>query len=253
MSESDCRMIQTKKGQLTIFVIMGLIVLILLGVSFYLMFTTSTQQESPERDFDVSYNPQLGSLIAEIETCSAALVEEYVKDVSKQGGFENTEGVLTGIMPAHRNTGVELFEGSGSKIPMWFRLDDDMNCEDCDFEYNIPMLEGDHPGTIQYNAQRYVLDNLEDCTDGLRSFEYRFDIEYGDVADVEVIFTNQDTVVRTVWPVTVMNPEDGQTSTLTNYETSLDLPAKKVYDTALDVLHQVILRDNAVDRYIHGY
>ena len=231
-----------KKGQITSFIILGLLVLIMVGLGIYFLSTASVPSDTDPETFD----SDASVLINDVEQCAQTLTVEYLQDISLSGGYDVNEDVQYTYPEAHNNIGVEIFD---EKVPYWYHLDAEPECsgDECEFEYNVPLLEGG-PGSIQGQTEAFLENNITDCVD---FSEYRdsFDVEQDGVDTVEVAFNEEDTAVTVHWPMTLEKPETDQTFSADEFSTSIDVPYRQLYRTAEDVVFEVIMVERGLENY----
>lgn len=235
-----------KKGQITIFVILGFVVLLLVGLSLFFLFDADESPGVPGGDgFRSDRVVGLGSLTAEIESCISSLTIESLQTLSLQGGHLDVEDYRYDLQPAYRNNAISVFGQGEEIVPIWLTLQDDFSCDDCNFEYNRNTLE-----TIQWDVEDFVRDNLEECMDGFVEFRNRFDVDYEDIEDVEIIFTEDDVVINTIWEMQVLNEETNRVNDISRFQTSVDIPFRHIYETAEDIFISFVTSENIFKHYM---
>lgn len=229
-----------KRGQVTLFVILGLIVLILVSVVIF-MSQKKVDQPPIERIFQAQYNEKMQPLANDISFCINTLGQKAFEEIGAKGGYINPGQLKYGLKPEYMNDGVELFPGSGVVLPYWYSIDGAPRCENCVANFDVPPLVGSSPKSVQSQVQTYVEENIVSCMNDFEDYKNEMDIKYG-VPKATVIFRDESTFIGLNWSVDAIFP-DGNNASMSTYSSVIDLEFKKVYDLALDVLGQMELYD----------
>ena len=231
----------TKKGQVTLFILIGVIILI--GVTV-VTFTAQDQQEQAteqvveEQERRSTSSEETQEIESRIQSCMRDITVEGLEKLSRQGGYLNPEeaGVIHDARNAYDNTGVDFF-GDGSQIvPYWLASDDDPTCTSCEYDFYFPSLLD-----IQLQTQQYVEQNIEGCVD-FEQFE-EFDIESSSNPITQMRFTPEATEIQVNWDITVENT-DGDTFRLNTFSTQSQLDFYNLYSKARALLNTIRHRED---------
>lgn len=236
-----------KRGQITLFVIIGLILLIVVGLALYFM-SKAEVEEIPigEEQFKVSYDLNLEPVHSDISYCAKELAKEALKKMGVQGGYLDTSNIRHNSPSVYQNTGLELFEDSGLIIPYWYHIASVPTCTDCNQAINIPPLNGRNENSLQAQTQKYIDDNLLDCVDSFSAYSQDFEIKYG-LPKSSVFFREDDTFIGVDWPLNVTFNDGSKSSRLQYFSSELDLDMKSIYFLAFSTLYQLEMQnDNRV-------
>lgn len=225
-----------KRGQVTLFVILGLIILLLVALGAYFVYQSDVQTVP-----NLVEQENLGVIQTDIEFCLRELSKEKLIQISLTGGL--TEEPLTDLPFAYLNTGVRLLNYD---IPYWLRLDSPPDCETCNFRYNVPSLEG--PNSIAQKVSLYVEENLIDCLNNFNAFP-QFNVEYEDFR-VTTLFNQANTQVELDMPIVVESFDTGETLRANRFRITHDLEYRNLYEVATDILFSTIASNNALENYI---
>ncbi len=227
-----------KKGQITLFVILGLIILILVSI---VIFMSGERADQPplEKVFQAQYSERLQPLANDISFCIGVLGQEAFEKLGAQSGYIYPFSTKLNLQPEHINDGLELFEGSGVILPYWYSIESSPRCSNCSMKFNVPPLTGDSPRSIASQVEKYVEDNILTCVNDFNDYEFDMDISSG-VPEATVIFREESTFIGLDWPIDVVFG-DGANASMNVYNDVLDLEFSRMYDLALDVLNQMEL------------
>lgn len=238
-----------KRGQVTLFVIIGFVVLIVAGLLIYLV-SNSVVEEVPTEDIlDQNLDARIAPLVNDISFCIESLAKEKLVELGSTGGFviENPEIYRTDLIPEYANNALELFPESDVIYPFWYEMTSGPDCVSCDFAIHRPFLKGDAQNTIESIVEDYVDENILDCMDNFDTYKDIFDVEY-EVPESAISFNADDTTIFLDWPMTVdVLSEDSVTIDLDAFVGKLDLRMSGIYDLATNILYEVIIGKQALD------
>ncbi|MBU0615177.1 MAG: hypothetical protein KJ601_03730 [Nanoarchaeota archaeon] len=204
-----------KKGQITLFIIIGIVILIILGFFLYIrssttqedMVTKLTQVQEVSRDFDLVYDY--------IDNCLNEIATEGLQLIGERGGYINPGeyGVSAGT-DATESSGIRL--AKNWLIPYWFYMRSENTCEGtCAFtvvpEVNLFLTEAQGSPSIEGQLKEYLEDNLDTCLgEFLPLKEQGFDVkELGSLRATALIAEN-DVIFSIEYPLKVTLGEKSQ-------------------------------------------
>lgn len=198
-----------KKGQITIFIIIGL--LIILSVGLVLYFTSQQTLAPVKRAVAV---PQGGEDVYDyVVNCINTLGKEALITMGTQGGFVSMPPIIERNPNAHI-----LADPLGvRKVPLWYYEGED----------RVPTL-----GYMQKDVQTYIQDNLRSCTD-FTSFTDRTIVPAAELIPI-VTFTDSDVVIEVKWNIDIESPE--KLVQLTEFVSVFPVRYKQLYDLATTLM-----------------
>ena len=222
----------SKKGQITIFAVMGLILIIIVGLFIY---ATQSANPGPEPDDELTFTYEQSLVKNNVESCISRVTEEGVRKLGANGGYINPGDFGFVALKDFPTSGSALMFSPNSDyiIPYWDYMKSSNSCEDCYFDSGKPPLnKKDGQSSIESQLSDYVVANLDNCLD-LDQFE-QFKVEtYGPIfADVVL---GSDIVVQVTYPMQIQL-FDGSAKDIDFFETSLDLDVGRLFGVAEDVL-----------------
>ena len=211
-----------KKSQVTIFIIMGLILLISTILFLFLKGNIIREEIAPGVSMIVEELPTEFSPVKPfVEECLIRTTKEGLEILGRRGGYIYTNKLNPGL------DSVYFAPFSDPIIPYWFYLDSDMSCH-AGCKFNSKRLT---KNAIAKQLTQYVEENLMSC---LRDFkgieELGFEVE-ASTPKVEVIIARDDVVAKLEYPMTVSRNE--QRFELQNFYANLNLDFDKIYEMAL--------------------
>ncbi|MBR9690160.1 hypothetical protein GOV08_00560 [Candidatus Woesearchaeota archaeon] len=199
---------KSKKAQITVFIIVGIILLFSSALIIYVK--NKVTQTTPPPKIIQSVPEDLEGLNKYIEGCVYETAKEAVMLLGSSGGYIYPErfGVFASEIAPTEATGLEVFPGSGYIVPYWHYLSTSNNCNqaNCKYAHNIPPLRNDQlvldPKSIESQISAYVNNNLKLCTQEFNVFTQRgyTILEEGPI-EARTTITLQDVVVDVKWPL----------------------------------------------------
>ncbi|MGM5482381.1 MAG: hypothetical protein ACQESF_02860 [Nanobdellota archaeon] len=219
-----------KKSQLTIFVIIGLIILLAFGFMLFIQKEDLTEVEKKAETED----DELSVFVSE---CLKQTMQEALVEVGMHGGYLNLETKLPDV-----NDRLELsrpylsmFDGN-LKIPYWYHE----TGEDL-YESQMPPLErvSDGDNSIQSQLERYIENNLNKCLMDFESFEKQnIKVDKKGENDVKITFTQKNVLASLDMPLELN--KNSSVVTRDKFKASVPVRMKKVYSLAKDIMeHEV--------------
>ncbi len=188
-----------KKGQITIFIIIGILILVASATYIYVK-TRILEEELPIVIPIVEKVPiEVQPIKDFIEACVYQVGTEGLILLGQQGGYMDLAGFSI-------NDALTFSEGDNLAIPYWWHMSSDDKCtENCVFKSGVPPLHRIRPtdNSIESNLDRYVNKNLASCTGRFEDFEEQgFSFIMGDITTKSTV-TKEDVVITVNWPIEV--------------------------------------------------
>ncbi|MBW2980827.1 hypothetical protein KY360_05415 [Candidatus Woesearchaeota archaeon] len=193
-----------KKSQITLFIIIGIVMLTSVGTYIYFRASIRRAEIMPElvaaEEVPRAFNP----IQVFIESCVSKVGKDGMELLGSQGGYINIEraGIGPGITPTEGNA-VAFSRGSGLNVPYWFYLESDNKCiGNCVFSTQKPELYKGRLLSIEGQLEEYVNANLKECFNEFKVLKTRGYIieELGDI-NTKVSVTEEEVVVLVEYPI----------------------------------------------------
>ncbi len=236
-----------KKGQVTLFVILGLVVFLMVFITVYL--NVQDEQELVDEELVVIDDARLRPVVEQVEYCLGFLAREALEDLGVRGGFldVNPDAYIFGSEPGYINNALELFPGSGLVLPYWYGIQDGPGCVNCDFYINRPVLDAPVSSSIRGQVENYVEDNLVSCVN-FDIFEDTLEINFGEPF-VVLSFEDGLTIPGVEWSLNVSPRGEDVFYGLEYFEYELDIAMKEIYEIASFLLNNLIIVDGLLDDF----
>ena len=221
-----------KRGQVTIFAVMGLILIIIVGLFLYAG-QSAKDKPDPTQQLEFTYEQSL--VKNHVESCVSRIAEEGVRKLGANGGYINPHDFGFVALKDFPTSGNALMFSPDSNyiIPYWDYMKSSDSCTECYFDSGKPPIQKTAGvSSVESQLSDYVNSNLDNCLD-LKQFK-QFDVEVFGPINTEVI-VGSSIIVHVTYPMQI-RLFDGTTKDIDFFETSLDLDLNRLFDVAEDVL-----------------
>lgn len=178
-------MFNKKRGQITVFIIIGIVILISVGIVVYVSTNIITEEEVvPE---------ELKPLKLFIRRCTTDLADEAAFRMGAQGGYLNLPDKIKGDPNSYING---VFD-----VPYWY----------FDREDRMPSRT-----QMQKEIETYINQNIRTCLNNFESFKDEFEItEYANPSS-EVIITDDKITTTVFYPIDIKNKKQDKITPMEN-------------------------------------
>ncbi len=216
------------KGQITIFIIAGILILLLASLVFYIRwrYTQTTAEIGLEQENIPDWSEPVKIYV---EDCIEETSIKAFKMLGQHGGyidFYDYDSVrrLFRINPEEptESDAVALSPGSEAQIAYWFYMHSPNSCQKCTMTSLMPSL-----AYIEQQLNRYMERELLECLDGFRGLkEQNLDISEGEI-DVSAHINSEDVSFLVDYPLKVRLGE--ATSSIDKFFYELDFNFYEIY------------------------
>ena len=199
-----------KRGQVTIFILIGLVLVMSVAVVMYISEQTLLFKSSKFLPGDVKPAAEF------IEQCIEDAGKEAINLVGLQGGYVYLPEYLKNNPSAH-------IKYIGLKIPYWYLEGRDSS----------PSIE-----LMQEQISQYIDENVESCVNNLSAFskEYNVEIPYSPVT--QTILAKEDVLFETDYHIILKDKNGKSKLDIDEFKTTLPVAVKKVYELGQRILEK---------------
>ena len=216
-----------KKGQVTAFIIIGLVLLILIGsiVAIKQGYLDATLEKL---GFVKTAPIQIESIQNFMSSCVSEIGKDGIENIALHGGYNRleTDGIpTTPFTPLQSN--LEIIPGSDLKTAVWFR-----ESGNGIQEFNIPSKQN-----IENELNFYVNERFIFCLQNLTSFsEQGFIMEASGTPETETTISNNRVNVDISYPIKIT--KDNTEFNLEKHSASIDSNLEELYETAIELINK---------------
>lgn len=222
-----------KRGQITIFIIIAIVLLLGAAIYFY-AFDTSDQETESAAQQTAQLADEVQPVQQFVDACVARVGREAIEELSLRGGFLSLKDPRYGqsMEQSHISTESEvvLFGPDYSfKVPYWYHMSSENDCQNCQFGGNNPS-----DTLVQDTIGQYILDEIPLCFNNFESFTTQGwqIIPNADLATIDVSLREED--VRIIMDYPIIAIREGQHTIGESY-VELDVDLKKMLDLSREV------------------
>jgi hypothetical protein len=240
----------SKRGQITLFMIIGVVVVIAAGLIF--MFSNVTQNRAIEQDVKIiteKVSNEFTPIQGYVDKCLYALGKEAVIKAGQQGGYVDSENLIANpVSPTDgASNSLLFFPGDPSyKVAYWWYMDSSNICDEggqCTFSTNRPDLT-DSPNSIEGQIEKYIEDNIDVCLSNFRTFtQAGYSVETSGKPKADVTIARSSVVLELEYQMAASKRNRNQD--LTRFVIELPINLRKIYDMAT-----VIANGEGSQRYL---
>ncbi len=173
-----------KQGQLTIFIILGIVLLISVGLVMYL----TTKKVVKPIEEEVIVPEDVRPVYEFVQGCAKDISHQGIGLLGLQGGFIDLPGIIERTPTAY----ISIDTMNEFKVPLWYYEGED----------RTPSI-----GFMEREIARYVNERLKECVGDFQPFKDRFAVvEEGNVMTRTIIADDQ-VLVRIAWPLALTAQE----------------------------------------------
>ncbi len=232
-----------KRGQITIFIIIGILLLMASATYIYVK-TRVLEEELPIEITRIEKIPlELEPIRTYVEKCLVDTATDAVIELGKHGGWVDASRFSTNPINPTEADAIDL---NGAVIPYWYYLESRNDCEgDCVLSTNnIPDLKSPRQtgasridDSIETQIDEYINDNLKGCINGFTTFiEQGFSIrETGNIVATTTI-RDDDITVAAEYPLEVSKGD--VSSKVSKFNSNIDIDLKSIHDLAVEAINK---------------
>ena len=217
------------RGQVTLFVIIGLVLLVGVGLFFAMR-----APEPQEQNTNVDTQP----VITFVESCLYNSAKNGLLIAGAQGG----DIYLAGLTYSEERPWIGNAVKNGPlQVPYWHHVEQcAQNTYGCIANEQPPLcrvldacvLQSAGPNSIQEQLEAYIARDITECLDGFRAFAKTHAIVMKAPPRAQVIFAQDDVDIRLRMPLEIDDLVSGGATALEKFSTTLDVDFEETYRLA---------------------
>ncbi len=204
---------KNRKSQITVFIIIGLIMLFTVAIYGYM--------KSAGVSTDSFFQPDSPPVVKFVDACLEKTAEDALREMGDQGGYIRVP-LSVSLNPTRH---VSLIPGVGGefvpKVPFWYY----------EGKSYIPGIN-----YIEHEIETYINDNLRFCLNNFTHLRDEYDItEDGNYA-ADVVLAEKEVVIALDYKINIHPKGGGEDIKVDQFLVKLDVPIKKMWELAKEIL-----------------
>lgn len=200
-----------KRGQVTIFIIVGII--LMFSVALFLYFRNISIPLSELEDVPSAYTPVQNYA----QACVGMLSKRAIVLLGVQGGYLQ----LPQKIASNPDSYVSIVPNGEIKLPYWYYHG----------ESRVPSIK-----EMENAIATYVSTNLMSCLQNFTPLRQQFVITpVGDITSLTII-GEDDVTVRTMYPLSVQRAGETETVSITKFTAHIPVHLRRMYELAADIM-----------------
>ena len=213
-----------KRGQVTIYIILGIVILVVFGLIFFL------RNEIVKNDFQsqlarVKVPEQIQPIKNYVDECLEETVMSGARNIALRGGYLDVpfEGVPRSVLNPFSNS---LEVGNGEVAYWYYKSANNLD------KTQVPTVE-----SMEEDLEEYINENFDFCLKGLDNYwEEGFEISYEEDVSSEVNIEESHIEVKVFAPTDIKKADVGKYFDQHLLDVNVNLG--KLYDLALDIFEE---------------
>ncbi|MEK6886507.1 MAG: hypothetical protein AABW88_01625, partial [Nanoarchaeota archaeon] len=227
-------MMKSKKAQLTIFIIIGIV--LLFSAALITFIRQNVVLYKPPVEITETVATELQPIQRYVIECLEIVAKEGIRKAGVQGGIIDTSRITVNDLDPTSAEGISMSPGSSIKIPYWHYMKSPNSCDgNCEFASNMPALfrTSGKGNSLEEQLDKYIREKISSCTRGFSSFRKRgFTFEESQIKVTSTI-AKTDVFVRAEYPLKITKDEIVQT--ISKFSVKIPINLAKYYELAAEV------------------
>jgi hypothetical protein len=196
-----------KRGQITLFIIIGLILLVSISIVIYL----TTQKITKPIEAAVIVPEDIQPVYDYIDSCAKNIAHEGLGLLGLQGGFIQLPGIIERTPTAY----IPIDSANYFKVPLWYYEGED----------RTPSL-----GYMEREISRHLNSNMKDCTGDFEPFKDRYVIKEAGNISTRTTIADNEVIVRINWPLDLVAAD--RTTRIPDFVVRMPVKLKQMWELA---------------------
>ncbi|MBI4439595.1 hypothetical protein HY638_01325 [Candidatus Woesearchaeota archaeon] len=239
------------KGQVTLYIIMGLVLLIAVALVYYVR-TLPEKEIAGEVKRADELPTQFLPVSDFVDACLARISTEAITKLGNRGGYiqPETYGITSVTADPTSGSAVQFSPRSSMNVPYWYFMKSGNGCRgSCEFIVQRPSLHasGKTDSSIETQISNYVSQNIERCTSNFEQFRAQaMDVEKTGDISAKTTVTENDIAIVLNYPLKIT--QDNSIGEVNEFSTRMALNLKRIYElgsllTELEGQYRFLERD----------
>jgi len=225
-----------KKGQLTIYIILGLILLISILFIMTIRYRQTIEDGLETTKQEIDNTPeQFKPIKVFVEECLQNILTEGIEKLGRQGGYIDVSTLNIQPSQPTESDGIDFFADNNLKIPYWWYLSSENDIETYQLTSNRPALyRSGGQDSIESQLDKYVESELKTCLQNFKDFK-QFTITEEELPTVRISIRQKDVLAQLYYPLIVKN--EVLVSEINRFDTIVEIGLPEIYQVASNIVN----------------
>lgn len=227
---------KSKTGQITVFIIIGVILLFAAALILYIK--TQLGKENPEADLP-SAPTKVEPVAALVERCLSQVSKEAIEKIGMHGGYISPQEYGLSLNPIHPTEAdaLSIIPDSGFDVAYWHYLASENDCTECAFSSAKPPLR---KGTnaripsVEKQISDYTTQNLQACLNSFEGLKPEFDVVVLGEPMPTTTITDEKVIVNLNFPLSIT--AQGEQFEHKVYRSTHDISLPRIFGAAQNIV-----------------
>ncbi|MEM4263600.1 MAG: hypothetical protein QW666_01740 [Candidatus Woesearchaeota archaeon] len=228
-----------KKGQVTIFIIIGIIILTALGIGIYIYTTKAIKPLEEAALPAIQKVPAEAQPIQDyITNCVESTAKTALHRIGDYGGYIDSSKFEYNPIEPTEGDAVQFSPDSDLIIPYWWHLKSPNDCTGkCEFSSNRPALrKSEGSPSIEEQVNEYINTHLKECLAGFPTLTAQgFEFTEKGTPKTETTIAKENIVIHVKYPIQAKKAD--KKFDLNEYAVSLELNLGEMYQLATEIIN----------------
>lgn len=246
-------MIKDKKAQITIFIIIGILMLLIAGIIFYIISLRGEVSPAEIEEAIEEAPEEIKPVSSYITSCIDKISTEGINRIGQHGGYiDMLDAELSqrqfdiDLQEPTESDAVALTDDESTHVAYWWQMKTENDCLDCLLtDENRPSIE-----QVEEQMELYIKRELDSCIDDFRMFSeqgYVINKTADTIVDVEI--AREDISIFVTYPISATVAE--RTTELERFFVRIPLRFQEFYDLADDITAAQVRRNFLEDVFLY--
>ncbi|MBI4141742.1 hypothetical protein HY484_02345, partial [Candidatus Woesearchaeota archaeon] len=218
-----------RKGQVTIFIILALILALSIGTYVYLQSRGELQKLEAQRPTIQAAPTEFAPVTEYITNCLYDTAKTALIKIGEGGGYIDNTKIKTNPFEPTEAEGIQFSPNSEMVIPYWWHLADKNTCEgNCNFESKMPALSSRN--SIEAQIDNYVNENLNICLANFSTLKQQGYKITAQQPKTRTTIAKEDIFVTLNYPLTITKGD--KEHNVDTFYSALPVNFKEIYELA---------------------
>lgn len=220
----------TKRGQITVFIIVGILILFIIGIAFIYRSTIIEDKYETARKVAEKIPLEFNPIKVYTEDCLKIVAEQGLIQLGQQGGYINPVQwhSLEFSLKAPTDSDGIAFDAEGPKIPYWIYSKPKNNQQTIGLTSLRPNVRD-----MEADIERWIVEEMNSCIKDYRPFTETGDYIESEKLEAHVTFVPGGVDVALEYPLTIKR--GAITSTISHFFVQVPVDVLRLYNIATSI------------------